>query len=65
LIFFEDWESKIRIVLVEHTLRTQVGYVPRETMIRVSIIIGLASIGLRYHGEIELLVKALLCDNVG
>ena len=37
LIFFEDWESKVRIVMVEHTLRTRVGYVSRETMMRVSI----------------------------
>ena len=37
LIFFEDWESKIRIVMVEHTLRIRVGYVLRETMMRVSI----------------------------
>ena len=36
-LLFEDWESKIRIVLVEHTPRMVVGYVSRETMMRVSI----------------------------
>ena len=58
-------ESKIRIVLMEHTLSTWVGDVPRETMMRVSIIIGLASNELRFCGEMELLVKPLLCNNVG
>jgi len=54
----------MRIVLEEYTRRTRVGYVPRETMIRVSrYFIGLAHIELRSCGEIELLVKEFLFNN--